>query len=702
MARRPKTETAVDDLSEKQAKAEHAKLEAEIAEHDRRYYQDDAPSVSDAAYDALRQRYNAIETRFPDLKTLDSLSRRVGAAPSARFAKVRHAVPMLSLDNAFSEEDVADFVGRIRRFLRLPDDEEIAFSAEPKIDGLSMSLRYEDGALVTGATRGDGAEGEDVTANVKTFEDIPKRLKGKGVPKICEVRGEVYMTKHAFLALNKRQAESGGQIFANPRNSAAGSLRQKDPSITASRPLGFFAYAWGEMSDMPEDTQSGMIKWFETCGFKTNPLTKMCRSLEALLKFHSEIGAQRASLDYDIDGVVYKVNRLDWQERLGFVSRTPRWAIAHKFPAEKAVTVIKDIEIQVGRTGFLTPVAKLEPVTVGGVVVQNATLHNAEEIARLDVRIGDTVTIQRAGDVIPQVLGVVEDKRPRGAKPYEFPKKCPCPLHTDVVREIIAGGTEGARYHCTGEFACPHQAIEHLKHFVSRRAFDIDGLGDKQIELFYENEWVREPAEIFTLEASNKKIKLEDVEGFGEISVRNLFAAIEARRKIALERFIYALGIRHVGETTAIALARGYGSWTAFHDACLRLAKDDEEAKEEMDALDQIGDTVIESLHDYFGEAHNRRRIERLAQQVEILDAEKPRGDSKIAGKTVVFTGTLEQMTRDEAKASAERLGAKVSGSVSKKTDYVVAGPGAGSKLAEAKKHGVAVLTEDEWAKLIR
>jgi DNA ligase (NAD+) len=711
MARRQKSETAVDDLSEKQAKTEHAQLEAEIAEHDRRYYQEDAPTVSDAAYDALRRRYSAIEARFPELRTPDSLSRRVGATPSARFAKVRHAVPMLSLDNAFSEEDVADFVGRIRRFLRLPDDEEIAFSAEPKIDGLSMSLRYEEGELVTGATRGDGAEGEDVTANVKTLKDVPKRLKGKGVPKICEVRGEVYMTKHAFLALNQRQAENGGQIFANPRNSAAGSLRQKDPSITASRPLGFFAYAWGEMSDMPEETQSGMIEWFEGCGFKTNPLTKMCRSLDALLKFHGEIETRRASLDYDIDGVVYKVNRLDWQERLGFVSRSPRWAIAHKFPAEKAVTVVKDIEIQVGRTGFLTPVAKLEPVTIGGVVVQNATLHNAEEIARLDVRIGDTVTIQRAGDVIPQVLGVVEDKRPRWAKPYPFPKKCPCPLHTDVVREIIAGGAEGARYHCTGEFACPHQAIEHLKHFVSRRAFDIDGLGDKQIELFYEKEWVREPADIFTLEErdrkfalkeSDKKIKLEEVEGFGETSVRNLFAAISARREIALERFIYALGIRHVGETTAVALARGYGTWDAFHDACLRLAKNDEDAKEEMDALDQIGDTVIESLHDYFGEAHNRRRIERLAAQVKILDAEKPRGDSAIAGKTVVFTGTLEKMTRDEAKASAERLGAKVSGSVSKKTDYVVAGPGAGSKLADAKKLGVAVLTEDEWAKLIR
>ena len=636
------------------------------------------------------------------MRTLQSLTQRVGAAPSARFAKVRHAVPMLSLDNAFAEDDVVDFVGRIRRFLRLPEDEEIAFSAEPKIDGLSMSLRYEDGVLVTGATRGDGSEGEDVTANVKTIADIPHALSGRKVPAVTEVRGEVYMTKTAFLELNRKQAEAGKQLYVNPRNTAAGSLRQLDASITASRPLGFFAYAWGEMSAMPADTQSGMIKWFETCGFKTNPLTKMCRTVEALLQFHREIETQRAGLDYDIDGVVYKVDRLDWQDRLGFVSRSPRWAIAHKFAAEKATTVVKDIEIQVGRTGALTPVAKLEPVTVGGVVVQNATLHNADEIARLDVRIGDTVQIQRAGDVIPQVLGVVADKRPRSAKPYEFPKKCPCPLKTEVVRETIAGGEQGVRAHCTGEFACPFQQVEHLRHFVSRRAFDIDGLGEKQIEYFHEQGWINEPADIFTLQERNKKIRLEEVEGFGETSVRNLFAAIAARRDITLERYIYALGIRHVGETTAVALARGYGSWEAFHEACLKLAKDDEETKQEMDALDQIGDTVIESLHDYFGEAHNRRRVERLAAQVKIRDAEKPRSDSPIAGKTVVFTGSLEQMTRDEAKASAERLGAKVSGSVSKKTDYVVAGPGAGSKLAEAKKHGVAVLTEDEWAKLIR
>jgi DNA ligase (NAD+) len=702
MAPKDAARIAVDELTAAQAKAEHARLEAEIAAHDRRYYQDDAPSVSDAEYDRLRQRYSAIEARFPQLRTTTSLTQRVGAAPSARFAKVRHSLPMLSLDNAFAEDDVRDFVGRIRRFLRLSDDEDIAFSAEPKIDGLSMSLRYERGTLVTGATRGDGNEGEDVTANIRTLADVPQRFKGSGIPAICEVRGEVYMTKHAFLALNKRQAETGGQIFANPRNSAAGSLRQKDPSITASRPLGFFAYAWGEMSEMPADTQSGMIKWFEACGFKTNPLTRLCRGLDALLKFHREIEAQRGTLDYDIDGVVYKVDRLDWQERLGFVSRSPRWAIAHKFPAERAITLLKDIEIQVGRTGALTPVAKLEPVTVGGVVVQNATLHNADEIARLDVRIGDTVQIQRAGDVIPQVLSVILEKRPRGAKGYEFPKRCPCPLHTEVVRDQTATGEEGAIARCTGEFACPYQAVEHLKHFVSRRAFDIDGLGDKQIELFYERGWVKEPAEIFTLEQRNGKIHLQDVEGFGETSVRNLFGAISARREIALERFIYALGIRHVGETTAVALARGYGTWQAFHDAGLKLAQGDEDVRADMDALDQIGDTVIDSLRDYFAEAHNRRRVERLAKEVNIRVAEKPRSDSAVAGKTVVFTGTLERMTRDEAKASAERLGAKVSGSVSKKTDYVVAGPGAGSKLADAKKLGVKMLTEDEWMELIR
>ncbi len=691
---------AVEDMTPRQAEREHARLEVEIKAHDERYYQKDAPTVSDAEYDALRQRYNAIEARFPDLRTLDSLSRKVGAAPARGFAKVRHAVPMLSLDNAFSDEDVTDFVGRIRRFLNLKADDDIVFTAEPKIDGLSMSLRYEDGALVKAATRGDGAEGEDVTANVKTIKDVPKELKGKDVPAVCEVRGEVYMTKAAFLELNRKQAEAGKQLYVNPRNTAAGSLRQLDPSITASRPLHFFGYAWGEMSEMPAETQSGMLKWLKRAGFQTNPLWTTCKSVEELLKFHREIGLQRAGLDYDIDGVVYKVDRLDWQQRLGFVSRTPRWATAHKFAAERAATIVRDIEIQVGRTGALTPVAKLEPITVGGVVVQNATLHNQDEIERLGVRIGDTVTIQRAGDVIPQVVEVVQDK-PRGAKPYAFPKKCPCPLKTEVVREVIAGGEAGARAHCTGEFACPFQRTQHLMHFVSRRAFDIDGLGEKQIQLFYENEWVKEPADIFTLAARDKKINLKAVEGYGETSVSNLYRAIEARRTISLERFIYALGIRHVGETTAVALARGYGSWDAFHDACLKVVAGDEETRSEMDALDQIGETVIEAIADFFGETHNRKMVERLVEQVTIAEAEKPKTNTPVAGKTVVFTGALEKMTRDEAKAMAERLGAKVAGSVSKKTDYLVAGPGAGSKLAEAKKHGVAVLSEDDWFKLV-
>jgi DNA ligase (NAD+) len=709
---KPKTPPDLAKLTKAQAKVEHKRLTLALEGHDRAYYQDDAPKVSDADYDALRQRFNAIEAKFPEFVTSSSPSQKVGAAPSGRFKKVRHAVPMLSLDNAFADDDVIDFVGRIRRFLKLGEDDNIDFSAEPKIDGLSMSLRYEAGELVTAATRGDGAEGEDVTANIRTLEDVPKKLKGRNLPEICEVRGEVYMTKKAFLALNERQKAAGDTIFANPRNSAAGSLRQKDPTITASRPLGFFAYAWGEMSAMPAETQSGMIHWFERCGFKTNPLTKVCHSVEQLVAFHRQIEEARAKLDYDIDGVVYKVDRLDWQERLGFVSRTPRWATAHKFPAERAMTVLRDIEIQVGRTGSFTPVGKLEPIGVGGVIVQNATLHNEDYIKGIggdgeqlregrDIRIGDTVIIQRAGDVIPQIVDVVLDKRPDNAKPFHFPKKCPCPLHTDVVREETAAGEEGARARCSGEFACPFQKIEHLKLFASRRAFDIDGLGEKQLQYFFDEGWVKEPADIFTLEARNARLKLEEIEGYGATSVRNLFESIRRRREVSLERFIFALGMRQVGETTALALARGYGSWTAFHDACLKVVDGDEETIAEMDALDQIGDTVIASIGAYFREDHNRGIVERLTREVNILDAEKPKSNSAVAGKIVVFTGSLEKMTRDEAKATAERLGAKVSGSVSKKTDYVVAGPGAGSKLNEAKKHAVAVLTEDEWLKLI-
>ncbi len=556
------------------------------------------------------------------------------------------------------------------------------------------------------ATRGDGYEGEDVTANVRTLKKVPKTLHGK-VPEVCEIRGEVYMTKSAFRALNEQRAADGEPIFANPRNSAAGSIRQLDSSITASRDLGFFAYTWGEMSEVPADTQSGMLKWMKDAGFETNPLWRTCRTVEELLAFHHDIGLGRAELQYDIDGVVYKVDRLDWQERLGFVSRNPRWAVAHKFPAEKATTVLRGIDIQVGRTGALTPVARLEPVTVGGVVVQNATLHNAGYIKTLGVRIGDTVTIQRAGDVIPQVLGVVEEK-PRGARDYEFPHQCPCPLKTEVVREETATGKKALIARCTGEFACPFQKTEHLRHFVSRLAFDIEGLGEKQIQFFFEKQWVVEPADIFTLESRNEAgeltgteespeggapkshSRLEEFDGFGETSVRKLFAAIEERRTISLERFIYALGIRNIGETTARALARGYGTWKAFHDASLRVAADDVDARAEMDALDQIGDTVIDSIAAYFKAARNVRIVENLKKQVDVLDAEQPTLDSPISGKTVVFTGTLEKMTREEAKALAERLGAKVSGSVSKKTDYVVAGAEAGSKLKKAAELGVA------------
>jgi len=680
-----------------------AELRAQIAHHNKRYYELDSPEISDAEYDALMQKLKALERAHPELVTPDSPTQRVGAQPSGRFAKIRHSVPMLSLANALASEDVIDFVERIRRFLRLEADTRIDFTAEPKIDGLSVSLRYERGRLVSGATRGDGSVGEDVTPNVSVLADVPRELKGKGVPEVCEVRGEIYMTRSAFLALNEQQSQAGRTVFANPRNSAAGSLRQLDSAITASRPLGFFAYTWGQMSRLPADTQWGMLEWLAGCGFKTNPLAKLCHSVDELLAFHGELEAQRATLDYDIDGVVYKVNRLDWQERLGFVSRDPRWAVAHKFAAQKATTVMKGIEIQVGRTGALTPVAKLVPVTVGGVVVSNATLHNEDYIRSLDVRIGDTVVIQRAGDVIPQVLGVVLERRPADPEPdpYAFPKVCPCPLRTQVVRDRTATGEEGAVARCSGEFACPHQRIEHLRHFVSRRAFDIEGLGEKQITLFFERGWIKEPADIFTLEARNGEIGLQEEEGFGEVSVRNLFAAIQARRKISLERFIYALSVRHVGETTARALARGYGSWRALHDACIELAKGNAEARQEMDAMDQIGETVIDSLAAYFSDAVNVGIVERLTGQVDIQEAERPARSSPIAGKTIVFTGSLETITRDEAKALAERLGAKVSGSVSKKTDLVVAGAEAGSKLRKAAELGVSVLDEKAFLKLV-
>ena len=700
---------AVEEMTPRQAEREHARLEAEIKGHDERYYQKDAPSVSDAEYDALRKRYDAIEAKFPDLRTLDSLSRKVGAAPSRGFAKVRHAVPMLSLQNAFSDEDVADFVGRIRRFLNFKEDEALVFTAEPKIDGLSMSLRYEDGVLVKAATRGDGFEGEDVTANIRTIKEVPDKLKGRTIPAVCEVRGEIYMTKPDFLALNKRQAEAGEPLYVNPRNTASGSLRQIDPAITASRTLHFFAYAWGEMNEMPADTQSGMLKWFKQAGFQTNPLWRTAKSVEEMLAFHHDIGLQRAKLDYDIDGVVYKLDRLDWQERLGFVSRSPRWATAHKFPAERATTVLRDIEIQVGRTGSLTPVAKLEPVTVGGVVVQNASLHNEDYIKGIgndgnairggtDIRIGDTVTIQRAGDVIPQIVDVVLDQRPKSAKPYEFPTKCPaCGSHA------VRGEDEAVR-RCTGGLICPAQQVERLRHFVSRNAFDIEGFGEKQVEAFFADGIVMSPADIFTLEKRDKRAekKLMQREGYGETSVRNLFAAIDARRTVALNRLIYALGIRHIGETNARILARHYGDIETLRKAMKDAGKGKEtEAYEDLNAVEGIGEIVADAFVEFFKEPRNIDVLGQLLKEIEVTPMEAVKRDTPVAGKTVVFTGALEKMTRDEAKAMAERLGAKVSGSVSRKTDYLVAGPGAGSKLAEAKKHDVAVLSEDDWFKLI-
>ncbi|MBS0296936.1 MAG: NAD-dependent DNA ligase LigA [Proteobacteria bacterium] len=691
----------VSDLSEADAVLELEHLARELTEHDLRYHRDEAPTISDAEYDALKRRNDDIEARFPALVREDSPSRKVGAAVSAQFAPVRHGVPMLSLDNAFSDEEVAEFVARIRRFLKL-GEEPVWFTAEPKIDGLSSNLRYEHGVLVQGATRGDGRTGEDVTANLKTIADIPHRLKGKGWPELIEVRGEVYAPLDAFAAFNAEAEAAGQRTYANPRNFASGSLRQIDPSVTAKRPLRFFAYAWGELSAPFAATQGEALERFAGWGLPTNPRSRRVEDLEGLLEAYAELEADRPKLGYDIDGVVYKADRLDWQQRLGFVSRSPRWAIARKFPAQQARTILEGIDIQVGRTGSLTPVARLKPVTVGGVVVKNATLHNADEIARRDVRIGDTVILQRAGDVIPQILGSVPEERPAGAERYEFPSVCPCPLKTPVVRETTGGGAETVVRRCTGEFACPFQRVEHLKHFVSRRAFDIEGLGEKQIQAFYDEGWFSEPADIFKLARDEAKLEaLRERDGYGETSIRNLVAGIEARRTISLDRFIYGLGIRHIGETTAITLARGYGSVGAFISAMDQVAAGDEQAKEELDALDQIGDAVIEAAAAYFAEDHNRQIVQRLLAELDVQDAEQPKTDTAVAGKTVVFTGALERMTRDEAKARAETLGAKVSSSVSKKTDIVVAGPGAGSKLKTAAELGLQVLTEDEWLALI-
>ncbi|HWY16608.1 MAG TPA: NAD-dependent DNA ligase LigA [Rhizomicrobium sp.] len=712
----------VDKLTSAEAKRELTRLADEIAAHDRRYYQDDAPAVSDAEYDALRKRNAAIEARFPELIRADSPSLRVGAKPSEKFAKVVHRVPMLSLDNAFDEEDVIDFAARVRRFLGTKDEDDLVFVAEPKIDGLSASLRFENGAFVQGATRGDGIEGEDVTPNLRTLRDVPLKLIGKA-PDIVEVRGEVYMLHSDFAALNARQAEAGKPPFANPRNSAAGSLRQLDPAVTARRPLHFFAYAWGEMSRLPASSQFEMLERFKSWGFRVNPLVRRCRTTDELLEFYHDIETRRATLGYDIDGVVYKVDRLDLQERLGFVSRSPRWAVAHKFAAEKADTVLLDIDIQVGRTGKLAPVAKLKPVTVGGVVVQNATLHNEDEIARKDVRIGDTVVVQRAGDVIPQIVRVIPEKRPKGAKPYAFPHKCPaCGSHAE--REIDEKtGKEDVDRRCTGGLICPAQAVERLRHFVSRNAFDIEGLGGTYIELFHGKGLIKEPADIFKLTEKPERVskvlaghraslsaERRVREGKSEVTSRarrdddredkvvdNLMRSIDARRTIALDRFVNALGMRHVGETTAKLLARHFVTIEAF-----REAMEGEEAVTELDSIGGVGEVVAEAIRDFFDEPHNRKAIDHLLKEVEVEPAASPRtAHSAVAGMTVVFTGSLEKMTRPEAKARAEALGAKVAGSVSKKTDLVVAGPGAGSKLGEAEKLGVKVIDEDAWLKLI-
>ncbi|MAB09546.1 NAD-dependent DNA ligase LigA [Hyphomonas sp.] len=694
--------TPVEDLTRDEAAVELERLAGLIAEADAAYYQEDAPLMTDAEYDAARQRNAAIEARFPDLKREDSPSDRVGAAAHEGFAKAAHAAPMLSLDNAFSDEDVSDFADRIRRFLGLSAEEEVAITAEPKIDGLSLSLTYEKGKLKRAATRGNGEVGEDVTANARTLDDIPEKLSGKGWPDMIEIRGEVYMTKADFAALNAREEAAGRKVFANPRNAAAGSLRQLDVEVTKSRPLRFFAYAWAAESAPFAETQHEAVQAFADWGFSTNPLMVRAGTVDELLAAYRDVEAKRADLPYDIDGVVYKVDRLDWQQRLGFVSRAPRWAIAHKFPAEKATTELQGIDIQVGRTGSLTPVARLKPVTVGGVVVSNATLHNEDEIARLGVKPGDTVEIQRAGDVIPQVLRVVKDG---GGAPWQMPHQCPI-CGSDAVREIDAKGEEDVRRRCTGGLVCPAQAVERLKHFVSRKALDIDGLGARQVQLFHEKGVLKGPQDIFRLPAAIEAAglpPLEEWEGFGKVSAKKLLDAIDARRTVPFARFLNGLGIRHVGQTTSQLFARTFLQWDVFWQNVVSAAEEGEgsEAWEALAGIDGIGATAVNALCDFEREAHNREMLEALLSELTIQDEAKAASDSPVAGKTIVFTGTLERMTRDEAKARASALGAKVSGSVSAKTDLLVAGPGAGSKLKKAQDLGVQTMTEDEWFDLI-
>ena len=776
----------VADLTEAQAVEELERLADDLTAHDLAYHQQDAPTISDGEYDALKRRNLDIETRFPHLIRDNSPSLRVGAARNEQFSPVEHGVPMLSLDNAFSNDEATEFDARIRRFLRLSPSNTVAYTAEPKIDGLSASLRYEKGVLVQGATRGDGRLGEDVTANLRTIADIPHRLKGSGWPDVIEVRGEVYVELAAFAAFNAAAEEAGQRTYANPRNFAAGSLRQIDPKISAQRPLRFFGYAWGLVSAPFADSQWEALQKLEAWGFVTTaPPARRVENAQGLLDVYAEFETLRPTLDFDIDGVVYKVDDLEQQRRLGFVSRSPRWAIARKFPAQRARTILEAIDIQVGRTGAHTPVARLKPVTVGGVSVTNATLHNGDEIARLDVRIGDTVVLQRAGDVIPQIVEVDLAARPDPAPaPYEFPHVCECPLKTALTREVNASGQESVVRRCTGEFACPFQRVEHLRHFVSRRAFDIEGLGEKQLQAFFDEGWITEPADIFRLAKDEEKLAaLRERDGYGETSIANLVKGINDRRTIGLDRMIYGLGARDIGETTSTVLARNfdrfedlqaaaeaaakglpgetylelstaqgvgpkaldllieagkgglvadpwpeaqdleikighavpkltkpakaalaqrYGTWDAFAEGLAAAASgapgDD---YLHLAAVDGVGPVAAQSLARFFAEEHNRAKVANLVAELDIQPVAKPKTDTAVAGKTIVFTGSLEKMTRDEAKAQAEGLGAKVASSVSKKTDLVVAGPGAGSKLKTATELGIQVMTEDEWLDMV-
>ena len=708
--------TPVKALSPGDAEKELDALIDEIDAADRAYYQNDAPIMSDAAYDLRRRRLLLIEKVFPKLVRPNSPSSRVGAPSSTAFEKLTHRTAMLSLDNAFNPDDVADFLARVRRFLKLDNEAPLSVTAEPKIDGLSLSLRYEDGILISGATRGDGHVGENVTANVLTIAEIPQQL--RDAPAVLEVRGEVYMTNTDFAELNRSLEKRGEKIAANPRNAAAGSLRQIDPAVTASRPLRFFAHGWGDLSEPLAQTQFDTMSRLADFGLQVNPRLSRCNSLDELIAAYTDIEINRAALGYDIDGVVYKIDRLDYQARMGSVGRHPRWAIAHKFPAERATTVLEEIDIQVGRTGALTPVARLTPVTVGGVVVSNATLHNQDEIERKDIRIGDSVVLQRAGDVIPQIVEVLIDKRPEKTQRYVFPEKCPV-CDSLAVRDVNSKtGKADAVRRCTGGLICNAQIVERLKHFVSRGALDIEGLGQKQIEEFFHAGIVSTPAEIFTLqarqEAGDVDLYTYKRNAAGEIalkngvpqatnqkSVDNLFAMINARRKPALDRLINALGIRHVGEKNARLYAQNYATFEGFQDAAIAAADEDSDAYKDMLSIDGVGELVAAGVVDFFREKHNREAVRDLLEQVSPLRAEKNQVQSPVAGKTVVFTGTLETMSRDEAKSQALSLGAKVSGSVSGKTDLVIAGPGAGSKLKKAQDLGVEVISENEWRALI-